>query len=304
MRPQAGFTLTELLVAMALGGLLVAAALASAALVGRRHSELDQVMVLRERAEHALAILAPEIQLAGFGGLAPQSAWAWPSDLPSTANACGTLRLPPSALQIATRYALACAPQGGGAGPQSDVLTVLRAGARLATPSAGRLQVLGGRRSNAARRVIVDGRMPAEVQLVPGRDELRDLELQTFYVSRDSDGMPAVPALRLKALTAIEGRATIVDQELVPGVEMLCIETAEPSDGGIAFTHAPAAFAAADMPRAVRVSLLMRSEKSWDVAREQVLECADRRLTRHDAYLRQRVSRTWALRNAAADGAS
>ncbi len=109
----------------------------------------------------------------------------------------------------------------------------------------------------------------------------------------------------MKSLTAIDGRATLVDQELVAGVEMLCVESAVPSDHGLTFTHAGAAFAPSHLPAALRVSLILRSERPWGTVRDQSFDCADRHVVHRDAFLRRTTQRIWALRNIASpDGAS
>lgn len=293
-----GFTLVELLVALALSALLMGAALSSAAFVGRRHTELQEIARLHERGAYALGLLEPEVQLAGFGGLAPMTAWRWPASLPTGAIACGTLTAAsPSALRLDVAYVLSCAAQGGGAAADSDVLTVLRAGTRLAAPTSGRLQVVTSRRAGAPPEVRLDGVWPSTVSPIENLDELHDLELQSFYVSKDSDGQPGLPALRVKSLAAVDGRVTFIDRELVPGVEQICIEVASGEGDALTFTHGSAAFAATRLPAAIRIKLSLRGERAWSAAQEQSFDCGARHTSHRDAIVRLAAVRTWAPRN-------
>lgn len=282
MRRAAGFTLTEILVALALAGLLVGGLSSAVAAAARHHAELEQRALLQERAAHVLAVLEPELQLAGYGGLASLESLPWPASLPAAALACGTLAL--RALRIdEDRYRLPCEAHGGGAMPASDVVTVLRASARAAAPTAGRVQVLSSRRAGDRQGILADGAAVTGAPRKEGLLELHDLERLTFYVARSADGAAGEPALRMKELTALGGEATMRDSELLAGVESLCIERPR--------------------PKALRVTVRVRSDHVVGPPREQAFACRGRGVTVTDAYLRTEVSRSFAIRNAEASGA-
>jgi hypothetical protein len=66
-----------------------------------------------------------------------------------------------------------------------------------------------------------DGQAPGE------RDadhEVRDVEVRTYYIAKDSVNRPGWPALRVKALTESRGAAQFRDEEILPGVEDLQVE--------------------------------------------------------------------------------
>jgi prepilin-type N-terminal cleavage/methylation domain-containing protein len=257
-RALTGFTLVELLVALVIGGLALAAAVDAGASLTRRHREADRMARLQERAAHVFGVLEPEIQMAGFGGLQALSSLPWPA-LPAAAEACGTLHAAVALRIDRGSHALGCPAAGGGAVPDTDVLTVLRAGARLAAPVAGRVQVLTSRAAAGPRGLLLAGVLPEDLALREGLHELRDLEAARFYVARDSDGSPGLPALRIKELTAIAGQPAIRDTEVAPGVEALRIEEGWQAGVDGALRFAPPGIRPADRALvAVRVHLDLR----------------------------------------------
>jgi prepilin-type N-terminal cleavage/methylation domain-containing protein len=276
-----GFTLVELLIALGLAGLLLGVVLSASAGASRRHGELEAAALLQERGRHVLGLLEPELQLAGYGGLAPLTALPWPSGFPAAVVACGTVGSVAVPLRVDEGgYALSCPAQGGGARLGSHVLTVQRAGARLAAPEPGRVLVISSRRTAGTRGVLVDGRLPAGVVVREGLDELHDLTVVTFYVARQADGAPAVPALRLKELTSIAGRPALRDVELAAGVEDLCVQRTGAS---------------------VTVTVRLRSDRPLLPRQSRVFACGDRQETATDGFLRATVARTFALRNGEGD---
>jgi hypothetical protein len=183
--------------------------------------------------------------------------------LPPTARSCGDSQIAsPVALQVSDqRYDLPCAAEGRGAVPATDILTLRRASARLATPAPGRAQLLGNL-PTGARTLIWNGTLPTGTALRPSSIELRDLIVRSYYVARSADGDRNTPALRVKSLTAISGTAAFVDTEVMQGIEDLQVTTLP--------TGAP--------PRSVQVTLGVRADAA-DVRAGEPL--ARRRFTRH-----------------------
>ena len=54
--------------------------------------------------------------------------------------------------------------------------------------------------------------------------EVRDMVVQAYYISTDSDGRPGMPALRMKMLSSVGGAPDFIDQEILRGVEDLQIQ--------------------------------------------------------------------------------
>jgi hypothetical protein len=135
-----------------------------------------------------------------------------------------------------------------------------------AGPEAGRAQWMAG---DSAGRLYWLGEAPwGDAAGQPGR-ELRELIVRAYYVARESDGDPSLPALRMKSLTSIAGVPAFVDTEVMNGIERLQIE----------LLPSPAA------PQAVRVRLRVRAESSG---------------LRHDTPPDTReITRHFTLRNAA-----
>ena len=236
-----GFTLVELLVALALGGLVLGGAVEAVGPLASRHREADRMARLQEKAHFVLAVLEPEIQMAGYGGLRPLAGIPWAGSVPDAVRNCGfAAAIEEPALRVdSERYPFACPAAGGGAWPGSDALTIVRASARSATLRAGRVQVLSSRAAGGPQSILSGGRLPDDLALREGLHELRDFNLAGYYVSRDSDGAPGTPALRIKELIEIAGRPAIRDTEVASGVERLHIEegwrTTDADTGGLEF---------------------------------------------------------------------
>lgn len=300
MSPR-GFTLVELMVGMLLASIAIASVLTAVAGTSRRHREFETRTLLRERAMHAVGVLVPEVQMAGFGGLRALRDLVPPAALPAGATACGTLapdRVPVS--RIDTAYALPCAAAGGGAAPLSDVLTFVRASARTVPAEAARLQVWTDRRTGEPQGLTAGGAMGAPA--VEGLREVRNLLVNTFYVATRADG-PAdaggSPALRLKELTSIDDRPVFRDVEVLAGVERLrAFEGRRESDGDpLRFTRPVSG--AHDEPEALRLCVLVRSPLPIVPPRNTQFRCGDEDWSFQDGYLRVLVEREIASREAA-----
>jgi hypothetical protein len=69
--------------------------------------------------------------------------------------------------------------------------------------------------------LFFDGRAPGPVD---ENNEVRDLEVRTYYIANNSVGHAGWPALRVKSLTEAAGAAQFRDEEIMPGVEDLQVE--------------------------------------------------------------------------------
>lgn len=281
-----GFSLPELLVALALGSLAVAGALSAFALGRAGLQQAQAGNRLQERAFYLLSVLEPQLQLAGAYGLAGGDTID-PGTATGAAAQCGAglaQRLTQPVEAHAARWPLACAPSGGGWLPGTDVLIVRRGSTAPVAPDPGRLQVLT-QAGSPTGRLLVDARLPADVTLRDGHAELHDLLVSVYYVARRADGeaQGTLPALRVKSLTRIAGNAAFLDTEVLPGVVGLRVHLGYRSAAG-----APLQFASPDtLPvgvQPVAVQLILTLAASPD-------EVGIRQATR-----RLQVMRTIALR--------
>jgi type IV pilus assembly protein PilW len=312
MTRAAGFTLVELMVAVALTLLALASALTLVARGRGAYRSAQARVQLEETARAALDLLAREARMAGYLGLvAPGSevagmtpAGSEPPPQLVVGGTCGASLALDLARPLAGadgRFAagpdlpLGCGPSPvGRAMPGADTLILRAAEATPSSPDAGRLQLESQR---FAARLLADG------QRLLGEDsQINDLAVSVFYVSEDATGSPGRPSLRRKRL--IGGTSpTFQDEELVPGVEDLQVEVGiEDPDGDgskvLGYVSLDALPAGARL-RSARFWVLVRSEGA-DVAAAPMpaLAYANRAQDAETSrFPRLLASRTVALRN-------
>jgi prepilin-type N-terminal cleavage/methylation domain-containing protein len=279
-----GFSLVELLLALALGAGLIGTALTLYAQGRTALRGADAVAQLAEQARYAFATLEPEVQMAGYYGLSARGsdfrflqggnvAAAAPATalrqgppalgaLNAAAQACGLqfaldLATPLQAANdhyVAGIAATAACAAHPAAVTTADTLTIRRAATPTVAAQAGRLQLLVDRIDPARRFVLADGTLPPGAVLASGQLELHDLATRFYYVATDADGSTGLPALRVKTLTSVAGRPSFVDTEVMAGIEDLQVELA--IDGGYV---APEALPAGAVVRGLRLWLRVRS---------------------------------------------
>jgi type IV pilus assembly protein PilW len=300
-----GFTLVELLVASALGALLVAGAIGAYAHARTLYDRSERLARLHENAAYALAVLEPDIQLAGYFGFHTAAAGLQVRGaVPAALAACGEGLAHNLATPLAgsdQHYGLACAAGGGGPVAGADTLTVRRASVAASAAQPGRLQLFTRRLAAADQLVIGDGLAPAPLQ--PGAAELRDLLVRSYYVARTADGAAAgaLPALRVKSLSAVAGAPAFIDTEVLGGVEDLQVQFGYRTGAAVA---EPVYVDAARLPAAAqivaaRIWLRLRAaeyDAGYLDSRHYVY--ANQRFAAADHFQRLLVSRTFQLRNA------
>jgi type IV pilus assembly protein PilW len=310
-----GFSLSELLVALLIGALVVAAALSVFLRSMSDYRLSDRTARLTDNARQALDLLEREIRSAGYWGLTDQGAViaghaALDAPVPAGLNVgggCATnlaLDLETAVTSADARYAvdaghgLVCrAAPSGRSQPGADTLTIRRANSANAVPERGRLQ-LSTRRTS--------GRLVADGSGAPGANgaELHDLEASVFYVSMDSTQRPGLPSLRRKRLTGGSGGPRFEDEELVTGIEDLQIELGldSMSDADDIVDHYvdPTTVPPAGAARTVRLWVLARAEDTDATYTDALVRrYANRELAApRDGFRRVLVSRTVLIRNA------
>jgi type IV pilus assembly protein PilW len=255
-RLQRGFSLPELMIALVLGLMLLAAFLVVLQRCRDQFAINDSLARLQDASRQALSVLQPDIEHAGFYGfsnraktlfvragavLAAGEQLQQPSaeeavrpvaGLPAGSHDCGDnfavdVNVPVQGSN--NLYALGvnardCAPtaSAGGARAGSDTLTLRHASLAVGPAHAGRIQLYAPRLELAGPlQLFGDGRAPGTVD---DDHEVRELEVRTYYIANDSVGRASWPALRVKALTESGGRAQFRDEEILTGVEDLQIE--------------------------------------------------------------------------------
>lgn len=301
MRRCAGLTLVEVLVAMLLVLVVTSAALAFVARGRDSQRTGESLARIEESLDDAFALLADDIRMAGYLGLAPAAtavAGATPvgdAEPPGlvVAGSCAAslaldIALPIAVMDGAYRappdIPLGCRPSPRGRhAAGSDVLILRHAAAESSAPAGGRMQVESNLR---AARLVADG----SGDLGP-EARWHDLEVGVYYVSADSTGREGWPSLRRKRLVG-GARPAFQDEELVAGIADLQVELGldDPADGDEAVDRwlAPELATGGDVPRALRLTLEARSD---------VPEAGQPDRTR-----RKRVTRVIGARNAGAGG--
>jgi hypothetical protein len=112
-----------------------------------------------------------------------------------------------------------CAAEGGGAQAGADTLVLRRLSVDTVAPDSTRLQAFVSRLSPVNNLIFFDDTPPRP--LVAGDDEVRNLVLQAYYISQDSDGFDGLPALRRKSLVA---GPDFIDEEIMRGVEDMQVQ--------------------------------------------------------------------------------
>jgi type IV pilus assembly protein PilW len=332
-----GFSLPELLVSMCIGLLLLAGFVSILQRCRQEFAVNESLAALQDGARHALSVIVPDLEHAGFFGfasgtrtrytrggvvLAESDALRQPSPLhaaipvpglPAGAHDCGVnfatdLWMPVQASNNV--YGLGagasdCAPtaSAGGARASADTLTIRQAARTTSRPLPGRLQLYSRRlESHGALELFADGRAPGPTD---ADAEVRDLEVRSYYIANDSVGRRSWPALRMKALTESRGAIQFRDEEILPGVEDLQVEfvVRDPADPA-----ARLSYVAPDFPHlrqrivvAVRLWLRIRADQTESGYRDsRPLSYADVTFQPTGVEARQRrllIARTVALRN-------
>jgi type IV pilus assembly protein PilW len=335
---QRGFQLAELVIALALGLLLVAAFLSALQRCRQLFATHESISSLQDSGRHALSVLVPDLEHAGYFGfnraalarflragvpVAEGAQLQQPAggadvapvgSLPAGAHDCGVnfavdvaRAVQGSNNSFAVGYgATDCAPasSAGGARAGADTLSIRRASLAVATPRTGRIQIYSRRLgSQMALELFGDGRSPGPVS---ADLDIRDLEVHTYYVANNSVDRPGWPALRVKSLTESRGGAQFRDEEVLPGVEDLQVEF---GIGQVVDGEARVRFVTADFEGletatvvAVKLWLRLRADSTEPGHRDdRTLVYADTQFTPtafESGQRRMLVERTVALRNA------
>jgi type IV pilus assembly protein PilW len=229
---QMGVSIIELMVAMTIGLFLIVGA--TKVYVGSRASYAtnDSIARLQETGRYAMSVIETDVGMTNYWGLMKGGGsiayQATQTAAPATVatglrvNDCGknfavdliqNLQADNNGFILSpTRDNAKCAPFNGKAVATADTITVRRA-STSATTSGGLLIC-----SSRAQASLVNTSAGCEV---PPTGVIRDLIVDSYYVSQDSIQQNGLPSLRRKTL---DGTQQFQDLEIIPGVEDLQIQ--------------------------------------------------------------------------------
>jgi len=342
---QSGLSMIELLVALAIGSFLIIGAVTVQSQTRKTFDVGEQQARLQENARFVLATLEPDLQMAGvYGYTQDTNAVMWDNDgsltapkdlrltspvpggIPASLNSCGTnfvidVLIPVTAINGDEDWALDCDAEGGGQVDDTDVLVVRHSAPGKVDPTATKLQVFSERRAAQLNtRLFISDTAPDTVK--DGLREVRDMVMQAYYISQDSDNYPGVPALRVKFLTTDGAGPVIVDRELIRGVEDLQVQFGvdpgadvmpkdgkpdDPGNDGMAdrvngyaqrYVNAGDALLGSAQVVSVRIWVRVRADhEESGYTDNRTYEYADAKFEANDHFRRVLLSRTIFLRN-------
>jgi type IV pilus assembly protein PilW len=315
-----GFSLVELLVALAIAAFAIAGALTLCSKAHDLQAALDSQARLQETARYALAIVETDLRMAGFWGLTSEPAVV-------TANAslgfpakCGGATWVTSTARFIdgsnNTYLAApnCSAVSGTAKPGADVLIVRRASGQRVIPQRPTVTAANRNRvmivSNHARgeifvpqdiaNAIPPGYATADIAGEPPLADTRALSVTAYYVSNDSSAATGYPSLRRKTLIA---GPDIGDEEVVAGVEDLQFQVGVDTndDANVDLFVNAGAVPDGAVPLCVRLWLRVRAQERDNAYRDdRPVSYADHTSPASgDAFRRLLITKTVQLRSAA-----
>ncbi len=260
MKLQRGLSLIELLVALAIGAVLVFGATQVYVNSRKTYDTNETVARVQETARFAMSVLEPDIRLANFWGMvkgasaitgqALENAAAATVASGTGANVCGNnlavdLNTPVKGFDNRYWFTEASAPTtacdqlattlpSGSSDPvlTADTLIIRRAAATPSTPANNVIQLCTNRQNGF---LFSDGGTGACVAAKCGVTALcaatdaapqdrtaavYNLVAHAYYVDKNSDGRAGVPSLRRKRLVG----NSFVDEEVISGVEDMQVQ--------------------------------------------------------------------------------
>lgn len=233
-KKQAGLTLVELMVALAIGSFLMIGAIQIYNQSRQAFVINESIARVQETAQFAMDTIEADLRMASnWGrnsrGLAVEGRSIAgddnPTGLPQPINNCAADWVLNLALPIDgtnNGYGLACVPTNGSQA-NSDVITVRRASVSPVDPAvvgAGRLMIQSTRIQG---EIFEGGTIPASFSAADSATH--NLIVTSYYVSPASELIGGVPTLRRHRLVGggVAG-PLIVDEEVAPGIENLQIQ--------------------------------------------------------------------------------
>lgn len=307
---QAGFTITELLVAMVLGLSLIAGAVNVFISNNRSALQDEQISIMLDNGRFVMRLLSRELAMAGFWGKYLDVATIGEHPSVAIGSDCGTgteewtmllqgLQFVPDANQVTTAASFKCLPAARIV-PGSDILAVKRvADTETSDPDirAGQIYL---RTNGAGAQMFLGGAAGTPPAL--GGDETNWAYRPIVFYLRDfsvtaGDGLPSLCQAHLDA----DSLPGFTSQCLVDGIEDLQIEFGIDTDGDFFADYYREAPTSTELSNAVsaRLHVLARSisqvpqylnDKSYRLGSKLVAPA-------NDGFYRRVFSTTVVLRN-------
>ncbi len=250
----AGFTLTEIMLALAISSLTIIGALQLFAVGRSGYQATENLARLEERAAFVLTALTDDIQRAGYWGMHNDGSRI--SVPPHIMIHCRGINVASWAAQTAHAivpsdgiFNLPC-PAATNAVAASDTLTLRYASAAPTNPESGRIQI----HTNTVDGTLFSNGLPPAL---PKPGETHDLRVHAWYLDTQSSE-PPLPALRRYALTS---GGLMQNQEIMPGVESLQIQLGiDQNADNVLDSFVEPGQTAGEKVMAVRIWLLLRSQ--------------------------------------------
>jgi type IV pilus assembly protein PilW len=294
-----GLSLIELLVALAIGAVLIFGATQVYVDSRNAYGVNETVGRLQESARYAMTMLESDVRMANYWGLVKGSAaldgGSWATEAAATsgvangvdANVCGNnfsvnVSVPVTAFN--NRYALSGTQTGACDGlsgwttravATADTLVIRHASVTATAPVAGVLQICSSR-LNGFLMSDGGGAKPCAdsdptVSLVNRTHSVNDMVVDAYYVDQNSDEATGLPSLRRKRLcidtaTVACGGVSYVDEEVIAGVEDMQVQFGVETDAAVSPDAVaqryvdPEAVPAGSQIVAVRLWLLVRAD--------------------------------------------
>jgi type IV pilus assembly protein PilW len=248
MKRVRGLTMIELLVSLAIGSFVIMGAVFVYQESRTTYALNEQVARLQENARYALAIIEPDVQLAGNYGASNNS-----SDIIWNATEIDATKMTPSSPAVLSApavhtcgnnfalylqmpiegtnnsyFSTACLPPvaAGAAVVTADTLTVRRALSEKATAATTRyVQFYTNKLLKSQQRVFWSNTAPSP-GVIDYYHDIFNLTFRSYYIATNSSARANVPTLWRKVL-GVDAAGTapaVLDEEIMPGVEDMQIE--------------------------------------------------------------------------------
>lgn len=251
-----GVSLIEMMIGLAIGSVIIIGTVFVYSQTRNSYTVNETQARLQEAGRYALAIIEPDLQLAGYLGFSNEANDFYylrsgtrtsvidlesndtaltGTGVPTAINACGTnfvvdlLKSVQGSNGVAGPLA-SCAPptvapnNAGAYVAGTDTLTIRRAATEpAAAASATKVQLYLNSIKRTNQSIFVSGTAPGAITTTPPR-QVRDLIVRTYYVATNSASRANYPSLWRKSLGTNAGAPAIIDEEILPGVEDFQIE--------------------------------------------------------------------------------
>ncbi|MEJ0086896.1 MAG: PilW family protein [Pseudomonadota bacterium] len=244
-----GLSMIELLVGLAIGSFIIVGAVMVYSQTRTTYSINETQARLQENGRYALAILEPDLQLAGYYGFSNNAsdfrykAGATETPISQLEQADAALPSPPAGVTTCgNNFAIdllmtvqgsnnaagpltTCAPptatglNAGAYQAGTDTVTIRRsstADAPAATTSRIQLYLNSLKRSNQYVFSAIPANAPGAIDAT---HKIRNLIVRTYYVATNSRARTNFPTLWRKSLDTDGTNPVILDEEILPGVE-------------------------------------------------------------------------------------